>query len=153
MDHPFHILTDRQVNPSELEALAIAAGVRATSFHDHWAVRRSAAAYPFIAYARDPEGRLAGYITAFSDGAFSTFVGDLIVRPDARLKDLGLDLLHLVEETYPGVPVFLRPFDNAHQVVLEHTGIILRAPTVEWDARTGNFIDLPPDDFLDGEPA
>ena len=101
MDHPFHIHTDRKVNPSEFEALVIAAGaclsgrrVRPTSFHDHWAVRRSAAAYPFIA------------------GAFSTFIGDLIVRPDARLKDLGLDLLHLVEETYPGVPVFLRPFDN-----------------------------------------
>jgi len=62
------------------------------------------------------------YITAFSDGAFSTFVGDLIVRPDARLKYLGLDLLRLVEETYPGVPVFLRPFDNAHQVFFEHAG-------------------------------
>ena len=148
MDHPFDILTDRQVNPSELEALAIAAGVRATSFHDHWAVRRSAAAYPFIAYARDPEGRLAGYITAFSDGAFSTFVGDLIVRPDARLKDLGLDLLHLVEETYPGVPVLLRPFDNAHQVFFEYTGIILRAPAVEVDTRSGSIAFLP----LDPDP-
>ena len=69
MDHPFHILTDRQVNPSELEDLTIAAGVRPESFHDH----RSTTAFPFVACARDREGRLAGYITAFSDAAVSTF--------------------------------------------------------------------------------
>jgi len=126
MDHPFHIHTDRKVNPSEFEALVIAAGaclsgrrVRPTSFHDHWAVRRSAAAYPFIAYARDPEGRLAGYITAFSDGAFSTFIGDLIGG--------GRD---------------------AHPVFFEHAGFILRARTVELDIRPNSIVFLP----LDADP-
>jgi glycerol dehydrogenase-like iron-containing ADH family enzyme len=33
MDHPYDILTDRQANPSELEALAIAAGVGAVAYN------------------------------------------------------------------------------------------------------------------------
>jgi len=36
VDHPDRILTDRQLNPSEVEALAIAAGVCPDSIHDPW---------------------------------------------------------------------------------------------------------------------
>ena len=36
MDHPDRILTDRQLNPSEVEALAIAARVCPDSIHDPW---------------------------------------------------------------------------------------------------------------------
>lgn len=78
--------------------------------YDPASIQRSLAAYPFVVYARDEAGQLVGYVTAFSDGAFSTFIGELVVRPEAQRRGLGSALLQRVEEQYPGIPVYVQSF-------------------------------------------
>ena len=73
------------------------------------AVHRSIDAYPFIAHARSTSGELVGYVSAFSDVAFSTMLGELAVHPKAQGQGVGRALLMAVERAYPGVPVYVKP--------------------------------------------
>jgi GNAT superfamily N-acetyltransferase len=43
-------------------------------------------------------GMLLGYAYALSDGAFSTILGELIVRPGAQRLDIGRSLIQRVED-------------------------------------------------------
>lgn len=76
-------------------------------------VRRSLAAYPFVAYARSESGVLWGYVSAFSDRAFSTMLGELVVHPAAQRKGIGHALLSAVENEFTGVPVYVKPLGDA----------------------------------------
>lgn len=81
-------------------------------------VQRSMTAYPFIAHARNPQGQLLGYVSAFSDYAFSTMLGELVVRPDAQGQGIGRALLHAVEQAFQGVPIYVKPFVAAQEFFL-----------------------------------
>jgi GNAT superfamily N-acetyltransferase len=70
-------------------------------------------AYHFIGHVRDEAGLLVGYLCAFSDGVFATFVGELVVHPSARGTGVGAALLEAVESAWPGVPVFALGFRDA----------------------------------------
>ena len=76
-------------------------------------VRRSLASYPFIAHARANSGALVGYVSAFSDGAFTTMLGELVVHPESQRKGVGRALLSAVERNYAGVPVYVKPLGLA----------------------------------------
>src|SRR2546426_542371 len=65
---------------------------------------------PSVAHARDAADQLVGYISPFSDGAFSTFVGELVVRPEVQHHGIGSELLAAVEREYPGVPIYAHSF-------------------------------------------
>ena len=81
-------------------------------------VLRSMAAYPFIAHARSMDGKLWGYVSAFSDQAFSTMLGELVVHPDVQGQGIGRALLLAVEQAFPGIPVYVKPLGQAKEFFL-----------------------------------
>jgi GNAT superfamily N-acetyltransferase len=91
-------------------------------------VQRSLAAYPFVAHARSENGVLLGYVSAFSDRAFSTLLGELAVHPEAQRKGIGRALLSAVETEFVGVPVYVKPLGEAKRFF---SACGYRAPTVE----------------------
>ncbi len=76
-------------------------------------IQRSIQAYPLVAHARDAKGVLVGYVTAFSDGAFSTMLGELAVHPAVQRQGVGKALLTIVEARFPGVPIIVKALGDA----------------------------------------
>lgn len=74
---------------------------------------RSNGSYPLVVHARADSGALLGYVSAFSDGAFTTMLGELVVRPDAQGMGIGRALLSAVEAEFPGVPVYVKALGHA----------------------------------------
>lgn len=110
MTRVIHVETDRSFSPEELMAAV------------HWgqpqdyplsAVAATIESYHFIGHVRDGAGMLVGYVCAFSDGVFATFVGELVVHPAAQGSGVGAALLDAVEAAYPGVAVFALGFRDA----------------------------------------
>lgn len=81
-------------------------------------VLRSMTAYPFIAHARSMDGKLLGYVSAFSDQAFSTMLGELVVHPGVQGKGIGRALLLAVEQAFLGIPVYVKPLGQAKEFFL-----------------------------------
>lgn len=100
----------KEILSGEYASLMAAAGWGDADDFSASAIQRSLAAYPFVAHARDAEGRLVGYISAFSDGAFSTFIGELVVHPAVQRQGVGSNLLATMEDYAQGVPVYVKPF-------------------------------------------
>jgi len=75
-------------------------------------ISRSIAAYPVVAYCRDSNGLLVAYVSAFTDGAFSTFIGELVVRPQFQRQGIGCAMLELIVEKCRGVPIYGTPFNE-----------------------------------------
>lgn len=100
----------KNVSIAEFSYLMAAVGWGNTSDYDATSVSRSLDSYPFIAHARSSDGVLVGYVSAFSDGAFSTFIGEVVVHPEYQSVGVGSMLLAAVEAEYRGVPVYAKPF-------------------------------------------
>lgn len=89
---------------------------------------RSHNAYPLIVTARSSDGLLVGYASAFSDGAFTTMLGELIVRPGSQRLGIGRSLIQRVEDEFPGIPVYVKALSDARRF-FEACGY--RCPPVE----------------------
>lgn len=113
------ILTDKNIAAGELANLFASVGWGAEADYDAEAVERSLSAYPIIAHCRDSDGLLVGYVSAFTDGAFSTFVGELVVRPTHQRRGIGSALLTLVSEKCRGVAVYATPFQDTETFFLD----------------------------------
>jgi len=86
--HRYEVTADACIGIGELAAPLEAAGYGARAGHLAAAiVDHALAAYTFVAHARTEDGRLAGYVGAFSDGAFATFIAALVTHPDHRGAD------------------------------------------------------------------
>ncbi|RYZ89806.1 MAG: N-acetyltransferase [Proteobacteria bacterium] len=70
---------------------------------------------PLIVTARSSDGLLVGYTSAFSDGAFTTMLGELIVRPGSQRLGIGRSLIRRVEDEFPGVPVYVKALGDARR--------------------------------------
>ncbi|MBI2923070.1 MAG: GNAT family N-acetyltransferase [Planctomycetes bacterium] len=112
------IVLDKSVTPAEFATLMAAVGAGKAEDYSIPAIERSLAAYPFVAHARDAAGRLVGYVSAFCDGAFSTFVGEIAVHPDRQRQGIGRQLLQAVETYANGVPVYVNPFADHEEAFL-----------------------------------
>ena len=106
------VIVGKEIAPEELAALFGSVGWGEASDGSSEPIRQSLASYPFIAHARDQAGRLVGYASAFSDGAFSTFLGELVVHPEAQRLGVGRKLLAAVEAYAGGVPIYVKTFDD-----------------------------------------
>ena len=102
----FKVISDKNVAPKEVANLMASVGWGKETNYDAAEIERSLSAYPIIAYCRDSEGVLVGYVSAFTDGAFSTFVGELVVRPSHQHRGIGSSLLAHVVEKCRGVPIY-----------------------------------------------
>lgn len=115
----FQVFTDKNIEPMELANLMASVSWGAENAYDREAIRQSLSAYLFIAHCRESTGLLIGYVSAFSDGAFSTFVGELVVRPEFQRNGIGTQLLSLVVERYSDIPVYATPFEDTQEFFLE----------------------------------
>jgi GNAT superfamily N-acetyltransferase len=107
----YRIFINKEVSTKEFSTLMKSVGWG--SDYSEEQVQRSLAAYPFVAHARSDSGVLWGYVSAFSDRAFSTMLGELAVHPEAQRKGIGHALLSAVETEFTGVPVYVKPLAEA----------------------------------------
>jgi GNAT superfamily N-acetyltransferase len=112
----YKIYHDKRISPAEFGELMVSVGWG--SNYDSAAIERSIAAYPFVSYARDSAGKLIGYVSAFSDRAFSTMLGELVVSLPAQGNGIGRSLLNAVEEEFRGVPIYVKPLGRAKKFFL-----------------------------------
>lgn len=110
MTRVIHAETDRSFTPEEYAELMAAVHRDETSRYSGATVRAALQAYHFVAHVRSETGVLVGYLCAFSDGVFATFVGELVVHPCARGGGIGAALLESIESVWPGVPVYALGF-------------------------------------------
>ena len=71
-------------------------------------VARSVAAYPCTLCVRTEEGKLVGYLSAFSDEVMSTLLGELIVHPHFRRRRVATSLIRALEHRYPHAPIYIK---------------------------------------------
>lgn len=107
----YTIATGHTIDWQELAALFEAVGWGKE--HDAAPLQRAMRAWPLLVHARDAQGRLIGYLSAFSDGAFNTLLGELVVHPDARGAGVGRAMLAVVEREYAGVPIYVKALGEA----------------------------------------
>ena len=107
----YQISTDRTVTWQEFAGLMESVGWGAG--YDEATFRRSYAAYPLVVHARSDDGVLLGYVSAFSDGAFTTMLGELVVRPAAQGSGIGRALMQSVEAQFPGIPIYVKALGDA----------------------------------------
>jgi GNAT superfamily N-acetyltransferase len=117
---------NKAVNTSDFSALMHAVGWG--SDYPEEKVSRSIDAYSFVAHARSISGELLGYVSAFSDGAFTTMLGELVVHPDAQRSGIGRALLQAVQQEFPGIAVYVKPLGDA-KLFFQACGF--RRPTIE----------------------
>ncbi len=113
------VRADKDVDPVEFAALLSVVGWGEAADYPAEVVERSLTAFPFVAHARDPHGRLVGYVSAFSDGAFSTFIGELVVHPLVQRHGIGRRLLEAVEAYSKAVPIYVKPFVYVEGIFLK----------------------------------
>jgi GNAT superfamily N-acetyltransferase len=114
MDYVLH--TNKDVTANEFSALMDSVGWG--SDYPEELVRRSIMAYPFVAHACRKDGKLLGYVSAFSDQAFSTMLGELVVHPEAQGQGIGRALLLAAEQAFPGIPIYVKPLPEAKEFFL-----------------------------------
>lgn len=114
----FEIHTDKKIEPDEFANLMASVGWGKESDYQPDLILRSIAAYPVVAYCRDATGLLVGYVSAFTDGAFSSFIGELVVRPQFQRKGIGSALLALIVEKCHGVAIYSTPFEDTRDFFL-----------------------------------
>lgn len=107
-----NIHRDKHIACAEFAALMEAVGWGRADDYDLNDIARSLASYPFVAHARTGDDTLVGYVSAFSDGAFSTLLGALVVHPRYQRQGVGSQLLKAVEAQFPGVPVYAKVFGD-----------------------------------------
>ncbi|MHB1532837.1 GNAT family N-acetyltransferase [Acidithiobacillus sp.] len=103
---------DKRISPSEFASLMASVGWGAEGDYDPGLVRQSIRTYPFVAHARTEDDALVGYVSAFSDGVFSTFIGELVVHPKFQRQGVGTQLLQAVESNNAGVSIYAKPFTD-----------------------------------------
>lgn len=109
----------KDVDPAEFAALMSAVGWGEATGYPTEVVEWSLSAFPFVAHARDGQGRLLGYVSAFSDGAFSAFIGELVVHPSVQRHGIGRRLLEAVESYSKAVPIYVKPFADVEGFFLK----------------------------------
>lgn len=118
--HQIQIIESKDITPREYAALLAGVGWEDANDYNAERLARSIAAYPFIAHARDADGMLVGYVSAFCDGAFSTMIGEVIVHPAVQGRGVGGQLLAAVERYADGVPVYIKAFADTGDFFRKH---------------------------------
>ncbi len=116
----FELLTNKEIRPEEIAELMDFVGWGRKEEYVLSDIKRSLRSFPFVAHIRSADNKLAGYVSAFSDESFSTFVSELVVHPDCQNQGLGSELLQTVERKYPNVPIYIKPFEDTKEFFLKH---------------------------------
>ena len=119
MNNEILIFEDKKISPYEFINLMQAVVFGDKSDYTETTVSESLSAYPFIAYARNNTGELIGYVSAFSDHAFSTFIGELAVHPSFQRRGVGHKLISAVEKYSGKAPIYVNPFKDTEQFFLK----------------------------------
>ena len=115
----FAICEDKNIEPHALANLFTSVGWGDDADYQPDIISRSIAAYPLVAYCRDSNGLLVAYFSAFTDGAFSTFIGEIVVRPQFQRKGIGSAMLALIVEKCRGVPIYGTLFEENQSFFLK----------------------------------
>ena len=90
---------DKRISPAEFASLMASVGWGAEGDYDPELVRQSIEHYPFVAHARTEDDALVDYVSAFSDGVFSTFIGELVVHPEFQRQGVVPSSFRLSNQT------------------------------------------------------
>lgn len=120
MNDSFKMFIDKNIKPEEMAELMDSVGWGKKKEYNHRSILRSLSNFPFVAYIRNEDNELVGYVSAFSDGAFSTFVSELVIHPGVQNQGLGSELLQAVEREYCGIPIYIKHFDDSKDFFIKH---------------------------------
>ncbi len=109
----YRLFTDRDIAPRELARLFAAVGWGTEMEYSLEKIRTSIKSHSFVAYIRDEHHRLVGYVSVFTDGAFSVVLNELVVDPEHQGRGLGRALLQAVEKAFPGLPIYVMAFESS----------------------------------------
>lgn len=115
----FEMFTDKSIAAEEFAVLMDSIGWGSKHHYDLDEIRNSIESYTFVAHIRSHSGELVAYISSFSDGAFSTFIGELAVHPSCQSKGLGKELVNAVENQFKGVPIYAKPFESEKEFYIQ----------------------------------
>lgn len=76
-------------------------------------LERSVGSYTAVVTARSAEGKLVGYTSVFSDGAYTTFIGEILVHPKHRRKGIARAMVERVAEEFPSIPIVVHTLPTA----------------------------------------
>jgi len=65
-------------------------------------------AYSATVCARSERGELVGYASAFSDGAITTMLGEVVVHPAHQRRGVGRAIMRCIEHAYPSAPTYVK---------------------------------------------
>lgn len=116
----FEYREDRGIAATELIGLLASVDWGEASDYDPTAVARSIAAHSYVAYCRDDDGLLVGYVSAFSDGIATIILNELAMHPDYWRRGIGSRLLACAIKHHAGIPIYAMPFrDNSEAFMLK----------------------------------
>lgn len=96
----------RDIAPDELLVLMDACG-NEPALLDSERVEQTIENSSYIVHARNANGSLIAYLSAFSDSARAVYLADLMVHPGWRRRGLGRRLMQHLEAHFDGVPIVL----------------------------------------------
>jgi len=73
----------------------------------------SVGSYSLVVTARSAEGVLVGYTSVFSDGAYTTFIGEILVHPDHRRQGIARAMVERVAHEFPSIPIVVHTLPEA----------------------------------------
>lgn len=115
----FDIVTDKNVTALELQQLYIAAGFDWAAGEEMLdGLERSITGSTFVAHARNAEGKLIGFLSALSNGVYTTFIDLVVVDAAVQRRGIGSALVRATEVHFSGVPIYAMPFTDMHELFL-----------------------------------
>ncbi len=109
------IYENKEISFNEYAHLMQSVGFGEEFAYSPCVVAQSISSYPFVAHARTKDDELIGYVSAFSDQAFSTLIGELAVHPSYQRQGIGRRLVTAVENYAGKVPVYVNPFKDTEE--------------------------------------
>ncbi len=121
----FVFADDHNVDPREWAGLMDVVGWGRggeTNDEELAVIARAIAAHSHIGHCRDADGRLAGYLSVFSDGIATVILSELVVRPDCQRLGIGGELVDPALRCFAGIPVYAMPFRDSGEALLLKRG-------------------------------
>jgi ribosomal protein S18 acetylase RimI-like enzyme len=119
MKKEFHVLVSKEITNEEYASLMQAVGFGEVSDYNSELVIKSISNSSLVVCARNPEGKLIGYLNVLSDGAFSAIIDLIVVDPTFQRRGVGSELIKEATKHFNGIPIFIISFEDQIEFFLK----------------------------------
>ncbi|MBE2228112.1 MAG: GNAT family N-acetyltransferase [Ignavibacteria bacterium] len=101
------IYNDKNIKPKEIIELYISVGWGIKDEYDEPSIRIMIFNTSSIFYCRNEKGKLIGMVRIFSDFIVTTYIAEIIVRPEYQKKGIGKYLIETVIRKFKNTGIYL----------------------------------------------